>query len=278
MHIGKIKLTGAYGDLAHNGRVDGYTSDENSKSKIDATRTGRNYAIDANGQRVMPDVLMRRGKAMLTDARDTHMQTTGRKVRKDAVGMVSTVVTLPKDWPADLPVSSFFAIVHEWARDFWKPQRLIGSFVHLDETTPHAHIDTIPLVDGKLNANKLMTRTVYSNAHDSLQDYVDKAIGRHVSITLDDDDAIGKALSSVPHDKLDKVRQAFDQRQQQLDAFEKSLYAYKLELDERENQLVQREKACGIREYEQAHPAPMAISDAVSRLEQLDERKAPDWP
>lgn len=277
MRIGKIKLAGAYGDLAHNGRVDGYTPDENSKSKIDATRTGRNYAIDASGQRVAPDALQRRGKAMLTDARNTHVRTTGRKVRKDAVGMISTIVTLPRDWPADQPVSLFFTIVHEWARDFWKPQRLIGSFVHLDETTPHAHIDTIPLVDDKLNANKLMTRAVYRNAHDSLQDYVDKAIGCHVSIKLDDDDAVGKALSSVPHDKLDAVKQAFDQRQQQLDAYAKSLYAYKLDLDERENQLKQREIACGLAEYEQAHPAPLPVSGLVSGLEAPDDKKAPEW-
>lgn len=278
MHIRKIKLAGAYGDLAHNGRVDGYTPDKNSRSKIDATRTGRNYAIDANGQRVASDVLMRRGKAMLTDARDTHMQTTGRKVRKDAVGMVSTVVTLPKDWPTDLPVDDFFTLVNQWARDYWKPQRLIGSFVHLDETSPHMHIDTIPLVDGKLNANALMTRQKYRDAHTSLQDYIANETGHRVAILLDKDDAVGKALSKVPHDKLDAVKQAFDQRKQELDALEKSLYAYKLELDERENQLVEREKACGIREYEQAHPAPMAISGLVSGLEQLDDKEAPSWP
>ena len=274
MHIEKVKLAGAFGDLAHNGRTESY---EGSDSRIDHVRTRLNYALTADGQRVTPTDLRKHASAMLTSARKQHEETTGKRVRKDAVGMISVVCTLPADWPSDLPVASYFALVNDWARERF-PGRLIGSFVHMDETTPHAHVDLLPMADGKLNANKLLTRQVYRKAHDDLQAYADERLPCHVSIKLADEDVIGKALSKVPHDKLDEIRQAFDQRVRDLNQFEASLYARQIALDERERELDQREIACGIAEERQAHPAPMPVRSHKTRFGAVEDKSAPDWP
>ena len=85
----------------------------------------------------------------------THEQTTGKKPRKDAVGVVCEVVTLPEELKtADRKTQNhFWAITTLFLHDRYG-ENFVGGVLHQDETTPHMHAYVTPLVEGKLNAKK----------------------------------------------------------------------------------------------------------------------------
>ena len=52
----------------------------------------------------------------------------------------------------------YFKISYDYLKDYFGEKNVVSAKVHLDETTPHMHFTAIPLIDGKLNAKKLMNR------------------------------------------------------------------------------------------------------------------------
>jgi len=94
--------------------------------------------------------------------------------RKDAVVMISTVTTLPTNWPEGRDPMEFFRAVREYDLQFWPPSfREARCTVHLDETTPHAHHIALPLDDqGRFAFSRLYTRAMYKRYHQGLQEFV----------------------------------------------------------------------------------------------------------
>jgi hypothetical protein len=49
----------------------------------------------------------------------------------------------------------------------------MSAYIHMDETTPHLHMDILPLtVDGHLSRKKIWTRQCLIQLHDELPDYL----------------------------------------------------------------------------------------------------------
>lgn len=123
-----------------------------------------------------------------------------RTVRKDAVVLGSTVVTLPRDWPDGRDPREFFEAVRAFDLGFWpKSYREVRATVHMDETTPHLHHVFVPLdAKGQPNFNGTYTRKLYQRYHAELQRWVCDACGLdELHILLDEDDVAGKALSAL---------------------------------------------------------------------------------
>lgn len=130
-----------------------------------------------------------------------------RTVRKDAVVLGATVVTLPRDWPAGRDPRGFFEAVRAFDLAFWPDSyREARATVHMDETTPHMHHVFIPLdAKGQPNFNGTYTRRLYQRYHAELQKWVCDTCGLPtLHVLLDDDDVAGKALSALP--QADYVR------------------------------------------------------------------------
>lgn len=77
------------------------------------------------------------------------------KIRKDAVHAVETLISLTDEQWEQLGSGkghNYFIDSLKWtAKKFGGEKNLLSAFLHFDESGPHLHIHTLPLLDGKFN-------------------------------------------------------------------------------------------------------------------------------
>ena len=84
-----------------------------------------------------------------------------RKVRNDAVLMCSFIIGSDSNFFIGLIPSErqqFFEEATEYFAERYGRENIISAVVHNDETTPHLHLNLIPIVGNKLSAKQLFTR------------------------------------------------------------------------------------------------------------------------
>lgn len=103
-----------------------------------------------------------------------------RAIRKDAVRMVSVIFTSDKEFFSKLTPEqqrNYFQSCYEWAVKRWGANNIISAYVHMDEETPHMHLNFIPLTpDGRLSAKECIGNG--SKALQKLQDDFYKSVGK----------------------------------------------------------------------------------------------------
>lgn len=113
-----------------------------------------------------------------------------KKPRKDAVVMIDSFYTFSPEWEAELYKhynkpgdNRAMDIMHDYFQDClnWHERHLgkvFNAVVHLDETTPHLHIQSVPLINGKLSAKELMGNLKsYGERQESFYQEVGKKYG-----------------------------------------------------------------------------------------------------
>lgn len=86
---------------------------------------------------------------------------TGNKaIRKDAVMLCEALFTSDNDFfkeMSETQQNAFFVDCYAFAEERYGAENIISATVHLDETTPHMHIDFVPLTfDGRLSAKEVI--------------------------------------------------------------------------------------------------------------------------
>lgn len=84
-----------------------------------------------------------------------------RKVRSDAVLMCSFIIGSDGNFFIGLTPSErlrFFEEATEYFAERYGKENIISAVVHVDETTPHLHLNLVPIVGNKLSAKQLFTR------------------------------------------------------------------------------------------------------------------------
>lgn len=139
------------------------------RNNVDPSRTNQNVYDD-----LVPD-----GKdwyGAVKTAKENTAEKTGRKVRKDAVVLCSTVESVPPSWPQDVS-TQYFRDKASWYDQFLRTHGGLdeGSMkslvIHYDETTPHATYDWIPIKDGRLQAKNILTKELLQKLQDQGQKY-----------------------------------------------------------------------------------------------------------
>lgn len=203
-HVLKVKQGAVSPLVAHYERTPelerGYV-----RGNIDPERTALNYNLRP------ADVRQEVGLAIVQ-----HEQTSGRGIRKDANVLCDWVVTLPQDCPRERS-RDFFESVAQFMEGRYGKGNVLGCYVHMDETTPHAHIPILPMRDGKLVASKVVNRADLKSFHGDLGKAVDAALGFHVSIELDDGRHLEKALAKST-DGLEEFKKAKNAAVAEIDA------------------------------------------------------------
>ena len=121
-----------------------------SNPQIDCTRTSGNYHI-IKRQRSYTQFINDKIEALDLPT----------KVRKDAVLMCSFVVGSDRKFFGGLSPSEqrqFFAECTRFFAERYGEGNIISAVVHTDETTPHLHLNLIPIAGGRLCAKKLFDR------------------------------------------------------------------------------------------------------------------------
>ena len=77
-----------------------------------------------------------------------------KEPRKNQVLAVEVIYSLPATWHTK-DTRPFFMDCYAWTKNVFGDE-IISFDVHLDEDAPHAHALILPLMDGKLQGNKMM--------------------------------------------------------------------------------------------------------------------------
>lgn len=173
MHMEKFGKNAAPNILDHNGRSDSERKPNRSNELIDPTRSHLNYNLAASTQPLPAlDFFKERLKEI-----NIHGNA--------SVYMLGWIITVPKNLP-ESEHKIFFKSAYDFFVNQYGERNVISAYVHMDETTPHMHYMTIPVVEGKkgekLAAKEITTRAHLNMMHPAMEAYVSNELGHHVDI------------------------------------------------------------------------------------------------
>lgn len=125
-------------------------STSNTNPDIDWARSSQNYNLHSQYQGTYKQAIKKR------------LEECGiEKVRKNAVQMVELLFTASPDFfkgKNSDQIRQYFTDCYNWACEKYGKSNIITAVVHLDESTPHLHLEFIPIKDSRLNARELFKR------------------------------------------------------------------------------------------------------------------------
>lgn len=131
------------------------------------------YRSDVNlSQRDRNVIMFDRQYALerMREAEKTNEGTTGRKTRKDAVRMFSTVTSFPKSWPdravKELAEELYNAHTRALKKAGMDVSYRLGYAIHYDEKSPHMHEYDCPMrIDGRLSCKTILSKKTLTQLH-----------------------------------------------------------------------------------------------------------------
>ena len=125
----------------HNKRE--FQKERGAKANIDITRTPLNYAL--HGDKT-PQEIDNYARSLIALAGI-------KKLRKNVVMGVEVLYSLPTGWHRQ-DTKPYFTDCYKWTLKTFAGE-LLSFDIHLDESTPHAHAIILPLIDAKMQGDKL---------------------------------------------------------------------------------------------------------------------------
>ena len=126
------------------------------------------------------------------------------KVRKDAVLMCSFVVGSDREFfksISEREQEKFFVDCTRFFADRYGEENIISAVVHMDETTPHLHLNLIPIADGRLCAKQLFDR----KALQTLQTDFYSVVGKKWNLQRGKEGSTAKHLDTMSY-KVKKMK------------------------------------------------------------------------
>lgn len=133
------------------------------EGRIDPTRTPGNYTM------LQTDMM---------DRLDKRLSEVPHSSRKD-LNVVSTwVVTCPKEITDPVEQRRFFETVFKFTQERYGEDNVLQGYVHVDETSPHIHMPTVPEKDGRISSKALFNKRELSGYHKDLDEVIAKEFGQ----------------------------------------------------------------------------------------------------
>lgn len=142
-----------------------------------------------------------------TDYINQRLAENNLKPRKDAVLMCSFVIGSDRDFFSDKfpqEEDEFFTEATRYFAEKYGTENIISAVVHMDETTPHLHLNLIPISDGRLCAKDLFCP---KNLRD-LQTELHERVGRKFGLERGKINSQAEHLSSAEFKAKKIVEQA----------------------------------------------------------------------
>ena len=163
-----------------NERQEGYV--RIGKETIDTSRTKNNYHMIPPPEKGYAEFINQR-------IRQAGVK---RKVKDDAIKMVSFVMTSDKDFFDSMPLEverAFFVDCVNFVKKRYGEENIISAVVHKDETTPHLHINFVPITPD----NRLSAKYYFDGKLAELQTAVYEEVGKKWNLSR------GKVRSTAKH-------------------------------------------------------------------------------
>lgn len=221
----------------------------NTNPDIDRTRSTENYSISvaagkSGGFLVTTHIgIQKPDKSYnaLIDERIRNGYTGKKAVRKDAVRCCEVLFTASGDFFDKHPDQAvdFFKACVMFAAERFGARNIIAATVHMDEETPHMHLDFVPLtIDGRLSAKSVLGgRKEMQKLQDDFYEKVGKRFGleRGTRADLDDPDADRPRKHLTVQELKAETAAQLAANENKLTALGEQLQAVEAQLEEAEN-------------------------------------------
>lgn len=138
-----------------------------SNKEIDTNRTKENVILVRSENSLYQEAKSRIEKEVIPYQK--------RAIRKDANWITEFVVTVPEGIREHREESlRYCRAVIDYFGGRVGVDNIVSAVVHMDETTPHMHLDFTPITQNSLSAKKIMTRQFLQSLHDELPKYLQK--------------------------------------------------------------------------------------------------------
>jgi len=162
IHVQKFKANDVKGIQIHNQR-----ESPNSKNMdIDKEKSVLNYDL----HNPEPVNYNHKVKEIIKEG-----YTSSRAIRKDAVMMTGTLISSDKEFFSKLDLSDqkkFFQDAYDKLKELYGEKNIVAAVVHLDEQTPHMHLCSVPIIEGKLLAKSLFDRQGLRTLQEEIPKYL----------------------------------------------------------------------------------------------------------
>lgn len=140
---------------------------QGSNSKIDSTRTKYNIRLIKREQSYLGYINQR-------------IKELGCRTKKDTVLMCSMLVSASPKFFKGMPreaIEDYFSMCYRFFAQRYGEENIISAVVHLDETTPHLHLNLMPVLDGRLCCKQLFDRVALQKLQTDIHEQVGKVWG-----------------------------------------------------------------------------------------------------
>jgi len=171
-----------------------------SNAQIDSERTSNNYHF------------IKREKSYLSYV-DQRVKELGCRTKKDTVLISTFVITASPEFFKDLPpelVREYFKMCYNFFAERYGEENIVSAIVHMDETTPHMHLNLIPILDGRLCCKQLFDRTGLRN----LQTDIYEQVGKYWGLNRGEKGSKTKHLDTAEY-KLKKSEERAEAKEQE---------------------------------------------------------------
>ena len=161
MHVIKFKATNTGGVINHDKRIGSNHTNED----IDPTRSHLNYNL-ASGDAAL------KLKKRLSEVKVLN--------RADVNVMCSWAITQPQELGkgCENVDPHFFELMYQFMADRYGEENIVSAYVHLDEVQPHMHFKFVPVIEGRVSANDVLTRSELRVIHKEADKIIEQHYGR----------------------------------------------------------------------------------------------------
>lgn len=139
---------------------------------------------------------------------------TNKKIRKDAVYICSCVLGASHEFFEGKTLfeqRQFFTDYAKFFAEKYGEENIVSAVVHMDETTPHMHLNFIPIINGRLCAKELCNRKL-----SQLQTEVWKKVGEKYGLDRGKPNSQAVHIDTAKY-KANKIIEAAKQRSAEID-------------------------------------------------------------
>lgn len=153
------------GMYSHNERL----SNSKTNLDIDKNKTYLNYELINHNHIPYNEIIKNKIKEL------GYGQNGKKQLRKDAVKMCSWIISSNNEFFKNLTKQEqkqFFEESLNFFKNEFGEENIISATVHNDETTPHMHLNIMPIIDKKFNCKKLFNKISLKKIQDNLPKYL----------------------------------------------------------------------------------------------------------
>lgn len=219
-------------------RIQKYKNDtiRGIENHLERRNTTTNPDIKRNKSKENYDITGQQDRTLKSLIKEKLQGVTIKKKRKDIVTMVELLFTASPEFFKDMSsqeIRQYFEQCYEFAAKKYGKENIIAADVHLDEQTPHMHLELVPISKGRLCAKEL-----FDHKLDQLQEEIHQNVFSKYNLERGDSHRKAKHISTLNFKilTLEEEKQRLEQQIEELKNTRDNDKLYKLNADLKKTQ------------------------------------------